>query len=237
MKTKHLWIGCLMVLFARPANADTRAFVWTYEYQTMPAGRVELETYYTLSAPDLDTPRGETFTEQQVEIEIGMTDRFDFAVYQVFAQAPEEALVSEGIKLRARYRLGEAGEYPLDPLIYFEYIGGGDLTSQAIEAKLVLAKTSGPYTASTNWIIEVEEEEPAEWETKLEYSAGVGYRIERLLTLGLEARGGADGHYLGPVISHGTEKAWVALGSAVRLMPVEEGEPEFQVRMILGVML
>ncbi len=56
-----------------------------------------------------------------------------------------------------------------------------------------------------------------------------------MLRIGVEAKGGEDGHYIGPVISHGKENLWFTLGSAFEVGSVEEGEPEFQVRMIIGM--
>ncbi len=215
--------------------ADRRAYVWTYEYMTLPRGGAELESYTTLSTPDADTFKGITSTEQQLELEVGMTDRFDFAIYQVFGQKPGSDLRYEGFKFRARYRFGEKNMYALDPLVYVEYKGKPDFSEHGMELKLVLAKDVGNLNFALNPIVEIEEEDD-KWETELEYAAGLSYGLaDGLLRLGVEAKGSEHGHYLGPVVSHGREHAWVALGSAVKISDIDAGNPELQIRMIVGV--
>jgi hypothetical protein len=84
-----------------------------------------------------------------------------------------------------------------------------------------------------NPIFELEREE--EWEFEAEYAVGISYEINNLLRAGLEAKGSEYGQYIGPVISHGREDLWVALGSAFKIGEVESGRPEFQIRMLLGI--
>ncbi|MFA6107143.1 MAG: hypothetical protein WDA75_00110, partial [Candidatus Latescibacterota bacterium] len=84
--------------------------MWTYESLTLTSGEGELETYFTLSSPDKGALEGRTSVEHQVELEVGMSERLDCGLYQVFGQAPGEALTYEGYKLRGRYRLGPPGE-------------------------------------------------------------------------------------------------------------------------------
>lgn len=67
--------------------------------------------------------KGNTTSEHQIELEVGMTDHFDFSIYQIFSQKPAGQLKHDGFKLRTRYRFGEKGKYILDPLIYPEYKG------------------------------------------------------------------------------------------------------------------
>lgn len=213
--------------------ADNRRYVWTYEYQTMPRGKAEIEHYTSLSSPDIKHLKGTMSTEHQIEVEIGMTDHFDFSIYQKFNQAPNEGLRYDGYKLRARYRIGEKNHYFVDPLIYLEYIGKPDFSEHGIELKLILAKDFDRLNISFNPIIEFERED--EWETEPKYALGASYKVAELLSLGLEAKGGNNGHYFGPVISHGNENYWFVLGSALKLGTIKEENPEFQIRMILGL--
>lgn len=214
------------------ARADHRSYVWTYEYATVPKGETEIETYYTLSTPDRHRLEGNVTVEHQYELEVGMTPRYDFAVYQIFEQAPGEHLEYKGFQLRGRYRLGERGQGPVDPLVYLEYKSVPDFSSQELEAKLVLAKDVGRFNFALNPTVEFEFE-GGENEAELGYAMGVSYR-RRLIRFGLEAKGDESGHYLGPVISHGGH-TWVALGSAFNLGSVDEGKPEFELRMLLGI--
>ena len=151
----------LNFLFAFQSFADRRFYVWTYEYKTVEKGWAEVESYFTLSTPDKEKIKGNMSSEHQIELEAGMTEKFDFSVYQVFEQKAQENFKYKGFKLRFRYKIGGKGKYFMDPLLYFEY-------------------------------------------------------------------------NFGPVISHGKENLWVALGSAFSYGKIKEGKPEFQIRLLMG---
>ena len=97
--------------------ADQRHFVWTYEYKTVSKGEVEFEHYYTTSYRNSSDLSEVIKTGHQLELEIGMNEKYDFAVYHQFEQ--ENSFVYKGYKLRWRYRIGEKNQYLLDPLLYF----------------------------------------------------------------------------------------------------------------------
>lgn len=233
---KFIYIILALVLLTNIIRADKRSYVWTYEYQTMEAGEVELEHYLTFSTPSSDSFEGITTTDHNIEIEVGMTDHFDFSIYQVFKQTPESQLQYTGYKLRFRYRLGEKGDYFINPLLYFEYKGKPDFSEHGYEGKLILAKDIGRVNISINPVLEYEYENN-EWESELKYNAGISYKLGGLLKIGIEARGSDKGHYIGPVISHGTGKAWVTLGSAIAVTDIKNNKPEMMIRMILGINL
>lgn len=226
-----LWLSVLGL--GSESLADQRFYVWTYEYKTVGKGEAEFESYLTLSTPDVGKIEGSMSSEHQLELEVGMTDRFDFSVYQIFSQEPEEELKYKGYKLRARYKIGESKRYILDPLIYLEYKGKPDFSEHAIEFKLILARDIERVNLSLNPILELEKED--EWELVPEYALGISYQVHQLLRVGIEAKGSEYGHYMGPVISHGREDLWVALGSAFKIGEIEKGKPELQLRLLLGI--
>jgi hypothetical protein len=165
-----------------------------------------------------------------------MNDKFDFSIYQNFEQPAGGAFQYSGYKLRARYKFGEKNQYLMDPLLYFEYKGKPDFTKHVLEGKLILAKDFESFHYAINPVFEIEYED-GEKEYELKYNAGSCYRINELLRIGLEIKGGKNGHYLGPVISHGKDTFWVALGSAFSLTKIINNKPEFMLRMILGIHL
>ncbi len=184
-------IPSLMILFltlylVSESFADKRSYVWTYEYKTVERGKAEVESYFTLSTPNIRQLEGTMSSEHQIELEVGMTERFDFSIYQVFNQNPNEGLKYKGFKLRSRYKIGEKGSYILDPLIYLEYKGKTDFSEHGIECKLILAKDVGRFNISVNPIFEFEREN--EWIFEPEYAIGTSYEISKLLRLGLEAK-------------------------------------------------
>jgi|Deesub1362B_J571_1020462.scaffolds.fasta_scaffold01189_8 hypothetical protein len=236
MKNKLLilllfWV--LIFLFFNNSFADKRSYVWTYEYKTIGKGESEIETYFTLFTPNIEKINGTMSSEHQIELEIGKTEHFDIAIYQVFNQKPNEEFKYKGFKLRFRYKIGEKGKYFFDPLIYLEYKGKPDFSEHGIEFKIILAKDIGRFNISLNPILEIERED--KWELVPEYAIGMNYEISQLLRVGIEAKGSKNGHYIGPVISHGRDNLWVALGSAFKISEIKEEKPELQIRMILGI--
>jgi hypothetical protein len=235
---KKIFILSIMILmiFVAWLNADERNYVWTYEYKTMPAGSVEFEHYLTLKSPDIENLEGNVTTTHSIEFEIGMSDHFDFSVYQNFSQGPDSPLMYDGFKLRWRYRFGEKDDFILDPLIYFEYKGVPDFHEHEFEGKIILAKDVGKYNVAFNPGFETEFENN---ESTTEYflNAGLSYKVSELFTLGIEYQYKEYGQYFGPVIAHGAGGLWVALGSAIAVSSIDEGKPEVMMRMILGIEL
>lgn len=233
MKRSRILIPIILgsLIPASAARADWRSYVWTYEYQTVEQGEASLETFFTISAPDIDSLENNTSSEHQIELEVGMTERFDFGIYQVFTQGPSGSLHYEGFKLESRYRFGERGQYPVDPLIYLEYKGKQDLSEHVLEVKFILARDFGPTNISFNPMVEFETDS----ETEAEYAIGVRRNISPLMKIGVEAKGSNKGNYIGPVISHGRDDLWVTLGSAFGVGNIDDGEPEFQLRLLLGM--
>jgi hypothetical protein len=210
--------------------ADERSYVWTYEYQTVPTGVAEIEHYLTIRNPSDSL----SVTDFSLELEIGMNDRFDFALYQNFRQGPDQIFRYEGFKLRFRYKIGEKNQYFLDPLLYLEYVGTPNFNDHEIEGKLILAKNYGPWNIVINPIVEFEMVNQ-EWESNLGYAIGGRFSINTLLRIGVEMKGISGEHYLGPVISHGKDGLWVALGSGFAISPVQKGTPKILLRLMIGI--
>ena len=79
----HNMIRLLVFILALQLHADGRRYVWTYEYQTMPRGEAEIESYSEFAHVS-DSSGRQTFTTLQYEYEIGMNNRFDMGIYQKF---------------------------------------------------------------------------------------------------------------------------------------------------------
>jgi len=223
-----------LLLTAGQLLADKRAYVWTYQYLTMSRGTAEVE-YYTTFSSTLDPGMARaTTSEHRLELEIGMHDHFDMALYQIFEQLPGESLRYTAFQIRARYRLGERDLYPVDPLLYLEYRGVPDFSAHKVEFKFIAARDWGPVNLALNPGIEWEKEDGTT-ELKAIYAAGISYALGELLGIGLEVKGSKSGHYAGPVISHGKEGLYVALGSGFALSGVAADKPRFMLRLIVGV--
>jgi len=235
---KCLWtFACLAAAFgiASSGYADKRAYVWTYEYMTMPKGMAEVEYYLTLEVPD--TAESEVnIWKHWVEFEYGITDRWDVSMYQMWRQenaASDSVFGYDGFKIRTRYRFGERGKYFLDPELYFEYIGDDDLSKPGVgEMKLILAKDIGNFNISYNQIFKVVLED--EGDTEHEYAVGINYGFLPSFRFGIESKGNytEDEYAVGPTISWADSKFWASLGAVFGL---NERTDDVQARLIVGI--
>lgn len=233
ISTFLLSFGIYSFVFYHTSIADSRSYVWNYEYLIIEKGKTELENYLTITTPDMNKFKGNTTTTLNLEYEIGMTEHFDFAIYHIFKQIPSQPLVYDGFKFRARYKIGEKNEFFVDPLIYFEYSGKPDFSEHEFEFKLILSKDFGKFNIIFNPIIEFAYEDE-EWDKIFGYTFGAKYQFWNLLSGGMEAMGDEYGNYIGPVISHGNNKAWFALGSLFKIGKVMNNGPEFHIRLLTG---
>lgn len=209
-------IAAVLVL-STSAQADRRIFGYTYPYQTLPSGTLELEHYLDMGFngwENPDTPGDEDDWTQvnwkhQVEFEYGITDHLDFGFYNVFSQKPFGTLGYDGLKLRSRYRFAEQGELFIDPAIYFEVGYFGDEVK--LEEMLILAKRVGKVEIALNLKLEQEYKiNDNEWEFEFLALLGIGYHFNNNFALSLEYYGKLKVekgeveyfvNYLGPVFS------------------------------------
>lgn len=222
-----LFLLLLFGLLTIQVSGDGRRYVWTYEYQTLPRGEAELESYTDFSHIDTDLGR-QASTALQYEYEIGMNHRFDVGIYQKFKQLPGSSLAYDGFKIRMRYRLGEKGTWLLDPLIYLEYKDNAAFDQSVLETKLILARDFDRFNISLNPVLEFKENE-----IEFEYAAGFSYHLYPILSLGLETKGNSENFYWGPTLSHGKNDLWFALG--VLFPGAEDNNSDRLIRFIIGV--
>ena len=232
--------GCVLtltVLFAGNSFADKRSYVWTYEYMTMPKGRIEAEYYLTPKVPDWNESEVNSWGHQ-IELEYGITDRWDIGTYLQFEQENDKnksTFSYDGFKVRTRYRIGEKDEYPVDTLLYLEYKRPAELSDPDVfEGKLVVAKDIGKLNLAYNQIIE--QKTDTDEKTEHEYAAGVNYEIFPRVRMGVESKGNytEKKYYVGPTIATTLgNRAWIALGAA---FGVNEKSDDLQARMIIGIL-
>ncbi|HRE26665.1 MAG TPA: hypothetical protein PK954_08540 [Anaerolineales bacterium] len=146
----------------------------------MPQGQTELEIYSTQSVSRFTDGAPRTF-ELQLELEHGITDRFDLGLYHVFTQvSAEDAMAAQplrfsALKLRGRYRFAERGELPVDSLAYLEVAKDFGEGVYDLEGKAILARDFAQLVVAANLIAEVEFGPDAP-ETELELGGGRSLR-------------------------------------------------------------
>lgn len=233
----YFFVLFLVALCCSPSMADRRQFVWTYQYHTMPAGGSELEHYFGYKLSDKDAPEKGSFS-QQIEIELGLTNRWDISIYQMFSQENGSDFEYDGLKLRTRYRLFEAGQYFVDPLLYFEVKRPADHAAKTVaEGKLILARDFDRYFSAFNLV--VERELGTGYETEWKYDIGIGYSFSSAFSAALESKGnfesGDDGKQSwGPTVSYAKGSIWFSTGI---LFPLTDNASDFELRYILGIYL
>lgn len=244
-----------LAALAGTAHADRRSFTRTYEYMTMPEGETELEIYSTQSLATLDGPTDKTF-DLQLEIEHGITERWDISLYHVLSQThtvadgDDESLRFKEIKVRSRYRFAERGEWPVNVVAYGELIKPFEGRVWEAEAKAILTRDFDRVTAALNLIAEVElDASGPETEIEPEYgwAAGVTYEATPAIKVGAECWGAleeevtADGEELAVAATAGPAVSWAPASSlwvtSTAGFGLTEHADDFSLRLLLGMHL
>jgi hypothetical protein len=250
----RLWlapaVAAALAALAAPAtsHASPRPLPFTYQYQTLSSESLEAEQYIDLipvrvvrELPD-GTTEGVVSVRSmlQTELEYGLTDRLEVALYFAFRQGGSSGtpfMRFEGLKQRLRYRFAELGEWPLDVGVYLEVAEFHNEIE--LEEKILLGRRFGALNVLANLWVE------QEWyfqtrDTKYIYNPTVGatYEVSPRLSFGAEywVRGrfddrsadkvamdetsdapGGTVHYAGPTVLLQAKKAWISVGAYARL--------------------
>ena len=216
-----------LVLPPAAARADRRYYGETYNAVTATPGGVDLELWSTLTQPKR-TSGGVQFWRHQLELETGITSRWDVALYNVFDYVQGDTFRYQATKLETRYRLSDYGEWFVDPVLYLEV--KKEWTEDkpwAFEGRVIVAKDMGPINVSANGIYELELIPGGGQEHELGYAVGASYELVPYLRVGAEAFGGwkrsaedgawASEHYAGPAVSLAWSRVWLVLAAGFGL--------------------
>ena len=169
-----------------------------------------------------------------VELERGINDRVSLAIVGEFEQHAGEAGKLDSIGVEGVIYIGQIPGLGVDVGGYLEYEQRLHNESGVVEAKLLLAKRSGPFEARLNVISQTPlTDRPGEGDTELGYAAQGTVDVSRGLKLGAQAfgdagttrsLGGRQGHYLGPVANWELRPSWMKGGEleleAAYLLPM-----------------
>lgn len=220
-------IALPLVLLTTAAAANPRPLPFTYPYETLAKGGLELEQFVDL-IPVVTINEAEGTREWSAafalvtEIEYGITDRLELGLYLAAKTEPGEApLVFDGIKQRLRYRLVDSGQWPVDVALYLELAELHDEIE--LEAKINLQRRLGPARVMVNLSGERAFDFHGGGEWVLNPSAGVAVELTPWMSLGVEywihAVVGEVGaaQYLGPTLSVQWRQLWVTVAPYLRL--------------------
>lgn len=223
MKNVACLAACLATaLVSSVSSADRRAYGVTYEAVTAPKGELDVETWSTF-APDGEVDGGPSSrgVREMIELEYGMTDHWDVALYNMLDMITSGDTKSgyAGLKVETRYRPSDRGEWPVDPVLYLEFqqLFRGD-ARQKYEAKLILAKDIGKVNIAANIALEEERTTEPAWNTEVEYAVGSAYALSPAWSVGAELFGKAEKGEMGGVENRswaGPAVSWAGGGRGV----------------------
>jgi hypothetical protein len=209
-------VGVMGLLSSYPAHAGEHPFGYSYTAETEEPGETELSLWATDRRG-----KGEGHYDAQdyrLEIERGLTDRFQTSVYvnlvshHVRGLAPEldpvkRNLAFQGASLEFKYRLLDQAPHGIALALYVEpgwsrirSIEGAKGTEYELEFKIIASKSlgrllwAGNLTFEPEWELERDTSAGAivdhHWATelKLEATTGLAYRLSPQWSAGVEAR-------------------------------------------------
>jgi hypothetical protein len=216
----------------------------------MPRGETEVELYTTQSRATFDDGSPQSF-QMMLEIEHGLTERWDVSLYHVFEQSSGDGTVMDPgepfhfaeMKLRTRYRFAERGELPVNPVAYLEAVKVFGTSVYEVEAKAILARDFGSLSVAVNPVFElIFGGDVPETEVELGWAAGVTYEVSPKLKVGAETWGGFEveaidevGISAGPTLSWAPAPSfWLATTAGFGL---NDNADRFSVRGLIGMHL
>jgi hypothetical protein len=184
---------------ARPAGATPRPLPFTYNYETLGEGELEVEQYVDLDPLLVYSQPGHPVwvpaSQFQTEFEYGITNHLELGLYVTLAPSPPGSGFNQptprltegnGAKERLRYRLLEEGVLPVDLDFYAELTENE--TEFEIEAKVILQKRFGNLRIAANvvgeheWVFASTEQDWA-----FTPSAGATYQVTPVFQPGVDA--------------------------------------------------
>jgi len=217
-------LAAAALLLPTPSRADRRYYGETYNAVTAAPGGLDVEGWTTL----FQAPRagGTSFWRHQLELETGLTDRWDLAVYNDWRRDFGGTTRYEALRAESRFRLSQPGEWFVDPVLYLEvkkeFIEDKPL---AVEEKLILGKDLGRWNLSLNLSAEQEFIPGGDREYEWGYAVGASYEVHHAVRVGAEAFGAftdvrAGGtsvwekqHYAGPAVSVAWSRLWLVVAA------------------------
>ncbi len=240
------------------ASANPRPLPFSYPYATLAEGALETELYTDVTALRVEADpynagRGRLWEpgyQLQTEIEYGLTDRWELGFYQVFEATPRDGgtngLAFDGLKFRARTRLAEAGEWPVDVSLYLELETLHD--EVGLEEKLNLERRFGRARVMSNLWVEQSLVRPFDGASAgsvlafiINPTLGVTYQLTPTFHPGIEYWGRGQiqptgdtaqarnntrvHHFVGPAIHLNFGKLWWSVGLYAHLNDSDKPQP------------
>jgi hypothetical protein len=243
------WLLCLAV--PSLALANPRPLPFTYPYETLAQGDVELEQFVDVTPAFTEADDGSREWSAiyllTTEVEYGITDRLELGFYFAALTEPGvQGITFDGVKQRLRYRLLDSGDWPIDVSLYAEVAELHDEIE--LELKVNLQRRFGPVRVMVNLWGERAFDYHGGGAWVLHPTAGFTAELTHWLNLGAEywmswELGDTAHHYLGPALMVQWKKLWFSVAAYLRLENLGQAQVandtfgRLWVRFVLGVNL
>jgi hypothetical protein len=211
-------VAAAAALLAVPAvsRADRRYYGETYNAATSPKGSLDLELWTTYYDPPHEAAPGTPYLwRHQLELETGITDRWDVAAYGIVRSIQGSGTDFEAVKLESRFALAAPGTWFVDPVLYFEvkktFV---DDKPTSIEEKLILAKDMGPLNVSLN-VAGEQEFVGGDVEPEWNYALGSSWELVPAFRLGAEIFGERAKEEVAPGVEETRSFAWAGPAASI----------------------
>ncbi len=187
------------MLVVSVSRATPRPLPFTYNYETLGEGELEVEQYIDMVPVKVLNTGGTSAwlpaSQFQTEFEYGITNHLELGLYVTLAptananEFPHSApplTEGNGAKERLRLRLFDEGVLPVDVDIYGELVQNEQ--EFELEAKLILQKRFGNLRLSANVVVEHDFLFASrEQDTVFDPSAGATYQVTPIFQPGIDA--------------------------------------------------
>jgi hypothetical protein len=191
-----LFTGLAALGAAAGARANPRPLPFTYQSETLAKGAGEVEQFIDymptrVVSGTTGAPIWYGSTQFQTEVEYGLTDRLELALYFTFVPDPGERYVQvptliqgNGMKQRLRWRLADPEAWPIDVALYGEV--AENEREIELEAKIILQRRFGRLRLITNLWAEREFYYDGRREWVLNPTAGATIELGERVHIGVE---------------------------------------------------
>lgn len=248
MIKKTFILLCVTCLLPLTSQANARRFTYVYESTTAAPGTFEVESWVTFAGDRADDSRFRQFDFRH-EVEFGITDRLQMAVYLADwsyrrgDSVAKEGAVYTGSAVELLYNLTNPQTSFLGSALYAELKVGDELVG--LESKIILEKNLASFVFAYNATLE------AEWEGRnleqrkgeFQQTLGASYQIKPQFLVGAELlheitfpdwrEAEPSVVYAGPNVSVRAGNWWATVTGLAQLTGAR-GEANFQLRTIVG---